>query len=115
MSSRLITPPDQVLDFDPCLIINAEDHQFEALYMYLAASDQKRDIHLYHSGMDELAWVQTLVHQVNTVLVNRDYITMLNQKLAQELELAADKVVYFGQLDTYRSPVDYFLNSLNQV
>jgi DNA-binding LytR/AlgR family response regulator len=111
MTSRLITPPDQLLEFNPCLIVNAQDNQFESLYMYLAASDEHKDIHLYHSGMDELEWVMSLVHQVDLILVNRDFESMLNQKLVTELKQVSEKVHYFGQLENYKTPVDYFLNS----
>lgn len=111
MTSRLITPPDKLLEFSPCLIINAEDSQFEALYMYLAASDQQRDIHLYHSGMTEIEWAMSLVHEVNHILINRNHETGLNQKLVSQLNQVPDKITYFGNLETYKSPVDYFLNS----
>jgi hypothetical protein len=113
MTSRLITPPDKLLEFSPCLIINAEDSQFEALYMYLAASDQQRDIHLYHSGMTEIEWAMSLVHEVNHILINRNHETGLNQKLVSQLNQVPDKITYFGNLETYKSPVDYFLNSKN--
>ena len=111
MASRLITPPDVLLDYDPCLIINAEDSQFEALYMYLAASDQQCDIHLYHSAMNNIEWVNELIHSVNHILVNRDYIGMLNQKIQTQLDSVPTKITYFGNLEILKSPVDYFLNT----
>ena len=109
MSSRLITPPDLILENDPCVIINAVDSQVDTLYLYLKTSSDKRDIHLYHSGMPDTDWLLHLIDNVNTVLVNRDLV-QLHSHTVQNSLANLTHLVWFGLNEDYKDPSDYFLN-----
>lgn len=109
MSSRLITPPDLVLENNPCVIINAVDSQVDTLYLYLKTSSDQRDIHLYHSGMPDTDWLLNLLNCVGTVLVNRDLMQLHTHAIQNSLDQLTN-LVWFGQNEDYKDPSDYFLN-----
>lgn len=109
MTSRFITPPDQLLDGNSALIMNALETELAALLLWLKTVDHSYDIHLYHSKMPETDWALDIAKKCKFIAVSKIEESYLNQQIQDILVEFKDKVVRFGPSAEYDDLVQLFL------
>lgn len=109
MTSRFITPPDQLIEGNSVLIINALETELAALLLWLKTVEHSFDIHLYHNKMPESEWAIDVAKKCKFIVVSKVEESYLNHEIQNILFELKDKVVRFGPSAEYDDLVQLFL------
>lgn len=110
MTTKFITPPDQIFEGNSVLILNALETELATLLIWLKTVDDSFDIHLYHSKMPETDWAIDVAKKSKFVVVSKVEESYLNQDIQDVLFEIKDKVYRFGPSAEYDDLVQLFLS-----
>lgn len=106
--SKVVTPPDVVHEDTVYLVVNAEVSDIEMVVNWLRINDKQFTIHLYHDGMSNLDWLQSVSKSAALVLVNR---TVSDRSTIETLLDHNEKIKWFGSNQTYPTATDYLVKN----
>ena len=104
--SKVVTPPDIVIEDTVYLIVNAEVSDIEMVANWLRIKDQQFTMHLYHDGMADLDWLRSVSKSAATVLVNRHGS---ERACIDALLDFNEKIKWFGQDQLHTTATDYLV------
>lgn len=102
--SKIITPPDIINEDIVYLLVNSTITDLEMVTKFLQISNKEFTIHLYHDGMLDTNWANSVANVSNAVLINRadtssDTVTTLLDHVS--------KIVWIGKNQKYDTAMDY--------
>ena len=106
--SKVVTPPDIVIEDTVYLIVNADVSDIEMVANWLRINDKQFTMHLYHDGMDDLNWLRSVCPLAATVLVNRG---STDRSCIDALLDFNEKIKWFGSNQLHTTATDYLVKN----
>lgn len=106
--SKVITPPDIIIEPPVYLIINAPIEDVQMIGVWLQIEEKNYTIHLYHEGMDNRAWLLEAASISNNILF---FKPNLNTDTLQTIINFVAKIIWFGPEEKYARALDFFVHN----
>lgn len=99
--SRIVTHPDIVNEAKILLLVNAEPDDIKMVTYWLSINREDYTIHLYHDGIDDISWLQSVANIAEKILADRrsTCIESLYDNIA--------KITWIGKHQNYATALDY--------
>lgn len=106
--SKVVTPPDIIIEEPVYLIINAPVTDIEIISHWLRIEQKDYTIHLYHEGMQDAKWLKEVASKSNRILI---YKPNLSTELLSNIVDYVAKIVWFGPEEKYIRSLDFFIKN----
>jgi hypothetical protein len=106
--SKVVTPPDIIIEDTVYLIVNADVSDIEMVANWLRIKDKQFTMHLYHDGMADLDWLRSVGKSASTVLVNRHGS---DRSCIDTLLDFNEKIKWFGNNQLHTTATDYLVKN----
>ena len=106
--SKVVTPPDIIAEDLTYLIVNATVDDLKMLSYWLHSEEKDYTIHLYHDGMEDHEWLNSVAKLSKHILVNK---TISTANTISPIFDYVSKIVWFGENETHARAINYFLDN----